>query len=95
LFFGEGAGTCKVVLSAIAHLDVLTDEVLVGDLGVAFYNGELLLVLAGGDGGEVAALDLCLVEPVEEGQWDVFVLLVCEIPLDPFLILYLEVLQQT
>jgi hypothetical protein len=49
LFLGECASAGKVALSPIAHLDVLADVVLVGDLGVALDHCELLLVLAGGD----------------------------------------------
>ena len=47
LFFGECAGAGHIVLSAISHLDVLGDVVLIGDFGVSLNNGELLFVLAG------------------------------------------------
>ena len=36
-----------------------------------------------------------LVEFVEEGQRDVLVLLVCELPVDPFAVVQLEVLEKT
>lgn len=95
MLFGEGACTGEIVLASVAHLDVLADVVLVGDFGVAFHHSELFLVLASGDGGEVAALDLLLVEAVEEGEWDMFILLVGEGPIDPLLVLEFEVLQHT
>jgi hypothetical protein len=94
LLLGEGTGTGDIVLTPISHLDVLGDVVLVGDFGIALDHCKLLLVLAGGDCGEVAALDLLLVKSVEEGEGDVLVLFVVEGPVDPLLILDFEIFEQ-
>jgi hypothetical protein len=95
LLLGEGTGASQGVLSSVAHLDILADVILVGHFGVTFHHCELLLVLARRDGGEVAALDLGLVETVEEGKRNVLVTLMGEGPVDPLFVLELEVLQNT
>lgn len=84
LFFSESSGTGKSILPAVAHLDVLADIVLIGHFSISLNHSELLLVLSHGHRAQVAALDLRLVEFVEEGQRDVLVLLVREVPVDPF-----------
>jgi hypothetical protein len=93
LLLGEGTGAGDVVFSAVTHLDVLGDEVAVGYSGVAFNDGVLLVHFAGGNEGEVTAFDLAFYEAVEEGEGDVIVLLVFEVPVDPVLLLYFEVLE--
>lgn len=95
LLLGEGTGAGQIVLTSIAHLDILADVVLVGHLGVTLHHCELLLVLASGNRSQVAALDLRLVETVKEGKRDVLVALMGEGPVDPLLVLELEVLQNT
>lgn len=86
LLFGEGTGAGQVVLASVAHLDILTNVILVGHFGIALYYSELLLILVRRDGGQVAALDLSLVKTVEERKRDVLVALMGEGPIDPLLV---------
>lgn len=87
LLFGEGFGAGEIVFTPIAHLDVFGDELFVGDFGVSLDYSELLFVFANGYGGEIAALELCLVESVEEGEGYVLIRLVIELPVDPLWVL--------
>jgi len=93
LLLGEGTSVSHMVFAAVGHFDVFGDELLVGDLGVALNKYEVVLIFLVGDEGEIATLDLSFVEAIEEGEWDVFVLVVLEFPVDPLFVLYLEILQ--
>jgi len=48
LFFSESSGACEIILSTVSHLDVLGDEVFIGDFSVALDYCKLLLILAHG-----------------------------------------------
>jgi hypothetical protein len=95
LLFGESAGTRDCGFAAIAHLDVHGDIAFVLSAGVSLDHEIVLLVFALGCLREVAAFELTFVEAVEEGQRDVFVLLMGEFPVDPLIVLNLEVLENT
>lgn len=95
LLLREGTGAGEIVLATVAHLDVLGNKIFVSDFGVALDNSEVLLVLAHGHGGQVAAFKLGFIEAVEVGERHVLVLLVIEGPTDPLLVfLHLEVFEQ-
>ena len=48
LFFCESSGTGECILSAVAHLDVLADIVLIGHFSISLNHSELLFVLSHG-----------------------------------------------
>ena len=87
LFFCEGSCAGDIVFSSISHFNVFRDEISVGDSGISFYDSKFLIFFAGGYDWEVTAFELAFVEAVKKGEWDVFVFLTFEFPIDPFFIL--------
>jgi len=93
LLLGEGPGAGSSVFAAVSHLDVKGNISFVLSFGVPFHNSEVLFIFTGDCLREVAALELCLIEAVEEGERNVFVLLVLEFPIYPLLLRQFVVLQ--
>lgn len=93
LFFCKCACTSGSVFPAVSHFDVHGDVSLVGDFGVSLNNEKVFLIFARSGVGEVTAFELSFVELVEEGERDVFVLFVFEVPVDPLSVFDLEVLK--